>query len=85
MSASAATPRQVLRLNRELYGLILWHLILGPKAIQQLETQVASKRFFDHLAVTLAHASGTHLHQFENFFIQSYCRADLWHLYIIAS
>jgi DNA-binding HxlR family transcriptional regulator len=52
----------MLRLNGQLHGLILWHLILGPQSIEQLKAQVATKRVLDHLAVTLAHTSCADLH-----------------------
>ena len=75
----------MLRLNRQLCGLILRRLILGPEAIQQLKTQVAPQRVLDNLAIALAHASGPHLDPLQNFFVDSYRRSNLWHLRIIAS
>ncbi|HAC46648.1 MAG TPA: hypothetical protein DCF65_11355 [Chloroflexi bacterium] len=59
----------MLRLNRQLQGLILRHLILGPQAFQQLKAQVAAKRVLDHLAVTLAHTSCADLHPLQDLLV----------------
>jgi hypothetical protein len=77
-------PRRVLRLNRQLHGLTLRHLVLGPQTLEQLKAQIAAKRAFDHLAVAFARASRADFHQPQDCLVEGYCRSDLWHLWIMA-
>ena len=75
----------VLRLHREAESLILVEVGGLPDALEQIEPEVAPKRFLDHIAVTAAAASRLHPHRAQDPLVHRDCRSGLRHIRIIAS
>jgi hypothetical protein len=83
-SAAAATCG-VLRFDRDLDRLLFAQVVTSPKAVEQIEPEVASKRVFYDLAVPLARAGSADLHGAQDFLVHGQRRSHLCHRCIIAS
>ena len=59
--SAAAGPCLVLGLDGELEGLPLAQIVSLPQTVQQVETELAAQRLFDHLAVALPDPRSAHL------------------------
>ena len=83
-SAAAATCC-VLCFDRQLDRLLFGQVVTSPKAVEQIQPEVPSKRVFYDLAVPLASAGSADLHGAQNFLVHGQRRSHLSHRRIIAS
>jgi hypothetical protein len=75
----------MLRLHRDAESLVLVEVGGLPDTLEQIEPEVPSKRFLDHVAVTAAAAGRLHAHRTQNPLIERNRRSRLGHNCIIAS
>jgi hypothetical protein len=75
----------VLRLHRDAESLVLVEVGGLPDTLEQIEPEVPSKRFLDHVAVTAAAAGRLYAHRAENPFVHRDCGSGLGHNCIVAS
>jgi hypothetical protein len=85
LAAPFRLPRSVLRIDDELDRLVLVHLGALPCTFEEVESEVATERFLDHIAVTPAGSRSLHAYGAHDALIESHGRSKLRHARIVAS
>jgi hypothetical protein len=75
----------MLCLDGEARGVLFGHLVLGPRAIEQIQSELTSKDLLDHLALRLPAPRGANLHRAQDLLVDRQRGPHLRHICIMAS